>query len=213
MARQIGRAAGGSLSGSRWNSAASRNQLAAETAACVCALVNPALKVRNGMGDCPPTKARSYQNIHYGAPSWPCVTEPITAHSGGYVRHAAHPSDPRVGSGAGAVALSGVRSRSHFSPGFPCGPLHCGDHGQVLRFQPPPHRTVRAVLPHTAHRRRSPPAFGLARQSRKGLGSTTIPDKVISPSWSGDWKATTDQPNPRDRRLRLPMNSASRIRA
>ena len=42
-----------------------------------------------------------------------------------------------VGSGAGAVALSGVRSRSHFSPGFPCGPLHCGDHGRVLRFQPP----------------------------------------------------------------------------
>ena len=32
---------------------------------------------------------------------------------------------PEVGSGAGAVALSGVRSRSHFSPGFPCGPLHC----------------------------------------------------------------------------------------
>ena len=30
-----------------------------------------------------------------------------------------------VGSGAGAVALSGVRSRSHFSPGFPCGPLRC----------------------------------------------------------------------------------------
>ena len=26
-----------------------------------------------------------------------------------------------VGSGAGAVALSGVRSRSHFSPGFPAG--------------------------------------------------------------------------------------------
>ena len=118
-----------------------------------------------------------------------------------------------VGSGAGAVALSGDRSRSHFSPGFPCGPLHCGDHYQVLRFQPPPHRTVRAVLPHTAHRRRSPPAFGLARQSRKGLGSTTIPDKVISPSWSGDWKATTDQPNSRDRRVRLLMNSASRIRA
>ena len=30
-----------------------------------------------------------------------------------------------VGSGAGAVALSGVGSRSHFSPGFPCGLLHC----------------------------------------------------------------------------------------
>jgi len=82
-----------------------------------------------------------------------------------------------------------------------------------LRFQPPPLRTVRAVFPHTAHRRRSPPAFGRARQSRKGLGSTTIPDKVTSPSWSGDWKATTDQPNPRDRRVRLAMNSASRIRA
>jgi hypothetical protein len=60
--------------------------------------------------------------------------------------------------------------------------------------------TVHAVFPHTAHRRRSPPAFGLPRQSRKGLGSTTIPDKVISPSWSGDWKVTTDQPNARERR-------------
>jgi hypothetical protein len=52
----------------------------------------------------------------------------------------------------------------------------------LLRFQPPPLRTVHAVLSHTAHRRRSPPAFGLARQSRKGLGSTTIPDKVTNPS-------------------------------
>ncbi len=46
---------------------------------------------------------------------------------------------------------------------------------RMLRFQPPPHRTVRAVLPHTAHRRRSPPAFGLPRQSLKGLGATTFP--------------------------------------
>ena len=29
--------------------------------------------------------------------------------------------------------------------------------------------------------------FGFPRQSRKGLGSTTIPDKVTSPSWFGDW--------------------------
>ena len=29
------------------------------------------------------------------------------------------PTTCDVGSGAGAVALSGVRSRSHFSPGFP----------------------------------------------------------------------------------------------
>ena len=35
--------------------------------------------------------------------------------------------------------------------------------------------TVHAVFPHTPHRRRSPPAFGLARQSRKGPGSTTFP--------------------------------------
>jgi hypothetical protein len=30
--------------------------------------------------------ARSRQNIHYGAPSWPCVTEPITAQIGGSAR-------------------------------------------------------------------------------------------------------------------------------
>ena len=91
-------------------------------------------------------------------------------------------------------------------------PPQCSWSG-LLRFQPPPPRTVHAVLPHTAHRRRSPPAFGFPRQSRKGLGSTTIPDKVISPSWFGDWKVTTDQPNARERRWRLLMNSASRIRA
>jgi hypothetical protein len=33
-----------------------------------------------------------------------------------------------------------------------------------------------------------------------------------SPSWFGDWKVTTDQPNARERRWRLLMNSASRIR-
>src|SRR5271157_4105597 len=42
-----------------------------------------------------------------------------------------------VGSGAGAVAVPGVRSGSHFSPGFPCGPLHCGDHNQVAPFPAP----------------------------------------------------------------------------
>lgn len=57
-------------SGSRWNSAAMRNQLAAETAR-VWELVNPALKVPNGLQGLPPTNARSHQNIHYGAPSWP----------------------------------------------------------------------------------------------------------------------------------------------
>jgi hypothetical protein len=32
----------------------------------------------------PPTNARSHQNIHYSAPSWPCVTEPVTAQIGRY---------------------------------------------------------------------------------------------------------------------------------
>jgi hypothetical protein len=36
---------------------------------------------------------------------------------------------------------------------------------------------------------------------------------VISPSWFGDWKATTDQPNSRDRRWRLDKKIAIRIRA
>ena len=53
-------------------------------------------------------------------------------------------------------------------------------------FLPPPRRSVHAVLPHTAHRRRSPPAFGLARQSRKGLGVTTVPSRLINPMWSDD---------------------------
>jgi hypothetical protein len=46
-----------------------------------------------------------------------------------------------------------------------------------------------------------------------GPGSTTIPGKVTSPSWFGDWQVTTDQPNSRERRWRLLMNSASRILA
>ena len=42
-----------------------------------------------------------------------------------------------VWSGADAVAFSGVRSGSQFCPGFPCGPLHCGDHDRVPRFRLP----------------------------------------------------------------------------
>ena len=41
------------------------------------------------------------------------------------------------------MALSEVRSRSHFSPGFPCGPLHCGDHVRALPF-PAPATSIRA---------------------------------------------------------------------
>jgi len=52
-----------------------------------------------------------------------------------------------VWSGADAVAFSGVRSGSQFSPGFPCGPLHCGDHDRVPRFRLPPLRTRSLVCP------------------------------------------------------------------
>jgi hypothetical protein len=54
---------------------------------------------------------------------------------------------------------------------------------------------VGCSLPHTAHRRSSPPAFGdLPRHARCGRGATTIPLRSISPRRSGDWKAKTDQP-------------------
>ena len=59
---------------------------------------------------------------------------------------------------------------------------------------PPPHRTVRAVFPHTAHRRSSPLAFGYPRHARCGRGATMIPLRSIRPKRSGDWKAKTDQP-------------------
>ncbi len=65
----------------------------------------------------------------------------------------------------------------------------------------------RARLTDAVHRRNS--AFSAA-PGRAG-GSTTIPYKTVSSSWSGLWKATTGQPNSRDRRLRLLMNSASSI--
>jgi len=48
-------------------------------------------------------------------------------------------------------------------------------------FPAAPRRTVHAVLPHTAHRRRSPPAFGVTRQARKGLGAATVPSRPIRP--------------------------------
>ena len=87
------------------------------------------------------------------------------------------------------MASSGGRSGSLFPPVSRAGCSTAVTLARSLRFQPPPPRTVHAVLPHTAHRRRSPPAFGFTRQSRKGLGATTIPDKVISPSWFGDWQS------------------------
>src|SRR3954463_14273452 len=55
--------------------------------------------------------------------------------------------------------------------------------GRGAPFPAPARQTVRAVLPHTAYRRRSPPAFGVTRQARKGLGAATVPSRLIRPSW------------------------------
>ena len=62
-----------------------------------------------------------------------------------------------VGSDAGAVrTLVDGRWAAYGPSGFPFGlRLHSPWSG-VFRFQRPPRRTVRAVLPHTAHRRCSP---------------------------------------------------------
>lgn len=63
----------------------------------------------------------------------------------------------------------------------------------AARFQPPP--VEHAILPHTAHRRRSPPAFGVTRQARKGLGAATVPVRSINPRALVEAKATTYHPN------------------
>jgi hypothetical protein len=53
-------------------------------------------------------------------------------------------------------------------------------------FQLPPRQTVHAVLPHTAYRRRSPPAFGLSRQGLFALGAITAPVRLTSPQRFAD---------------------------
>ena len=85
-----------------------------------------------------------------------------------------------VGSGAGAVSCDCCRS-GRFPDRFPVG-AHVPVALATFRFQPPPPRTVHAVLPHTAHRRRSPSAFDRSRQARNGLGATTVPTRPIRPS-------------------------------
>jgi len=72
-------------------------------------------------------------------------------------------------------------------------------HGQLTWLDS--HQLGRSLVgcsfPHTAHRRPSPPAFGVARltrQSRKGLGVTTSRSRLTRPMRSGDTKATTVMP-------------------
>jgi hypothetical protein len=73
------------------------------------------------------------------------------------------------------------------SCGFPAGcPTAVALAGGVS-FPAPARQTVHAVLPHTAYRRRSPPAFDLSRQGVvPALGVTTVPDRLTSPHRFGD---------------------------
>ena len=67
-----------------------------------------------------------------------------------------------------------LKARLPCVPRFPAGGSTRRHRSSTLRFQRPPPRTVPAVLPRAAHRRRSPPAFGLPRRfagSRCSAGS------------------------------------------
>jgi hypothetical protein len=76
----------------------------------------------------------------------------------------------------------------------------------------PARQSVHAVLPHTAYRRHSPPAFGLSRQGLPALGETTIPYKPIRPNSLGVKVSRPLHPKFRLRRWRLLTNNAIRIR-
>src|SRR5258706_5069070 len=78
-------------------------------------------------------------------------------------------------------------------------------------FPAPAHRTVHAVLPHTAHRRRSPSAFGFSRQGLPALGDTTIPYRLIRPNSLGVKLSNAQVPKCRLRRWRLLLNNGIRI--
>ena len=96
--------------------------------------------------------------------------------------------EPDVGSSAGAVAMiDRLGSDQVIVDGVLRPPTRSPQMAdRATPFPAPARRTVHAVLWHTAHRRRSPPVFGLPRQSRKGLGATTVPDKSIRPMRFGD---------------------------
>ena len=72
-------------------------------------------------------------------------------------------------------------------------------------------RTGRAALPHPAHRRRSPPAFGFPRHGRFGRGAMTSPDRLTRPSWSAETTPTTQRPKAGRRPWRLATKRARRI--
>src|SRR3954451_6635078 len=90
---------------------------------------------------------------------------------------------------------------------FPVPPDCVGDTTKRLAAH-----TVRAVLPHTAYRRRSPAVFGFSHQDLPALGETTIPYRPISPNSFGVKLSNAHQPKCRLRRWRLLRNRAMRIR-
>src|SRR5271165_7504717 len=90
---------------------------------------------------------------------------------------------PVVGSGAGAVALPGVRSGSHFSPAFACGPLHCRDDGQVAPFP----------APATSNRACGSPAHGSPTPFTGGI---RLPPPVPEGPGGDDDSRQGDQPEP-----------------
>jgi hypothetical protein len=79
------------------------------------------------------------------------------------------------GSRAGAVAYPGGRSRSHWYPTVSRRIVLLRVPDQSAPFPAPARQSVHAVLPHTAYRRRSPPAFSFSHQGLPALGETTIP--------------------------------------
>src|SRR5262245_51954634 len=99
--------------------------------------------------------------------------------------------DCRVGSWRGFLVLA-VGLQAFIPRVSPVGCPTCFPWPGRFRFQLPPPRTVHAVLPHTAHRRRSPPAFGLSRQGLPALGSTTSPESLIRPNMGGLASSSTN---------------------
>src|SRR4051794_15339089 len=80
------------------------------------------------------------------------------------------------GSRAGAVAWSAVGHGAVGDRTVSRGVVLLRARGPISApFPAPARQPVHAVLPHTAYRRRSPPAFGTTRQARNVLGTTTVP--------------------------------------
>jgi len=109
-----------------------------------------------------------------------------------------HSLGPQTAPTAASLPSRRALHTTHRPTGYPgqdVASLHVR-HGQLTWLDS--HQQGRSLvgcsLPHTAHRRSSPLAFGYPRHARFGRGATTIPLRSIRPSRSGDWKARTDQP-------------------